>query len=414
MVTYRQLFDAKPALWEAAADDALAVAKQATRTADNIHFNGAKPLADNWPDQTGAQARSALVRCADRMVDTGILARGGAVALDTLEDAVRTAQDSLKAAVSFALSRGLTVGEDGSVTVPDDMPDDEIDQAKRAADQARELIRDAVEAATQADQSCVDALNACTVDPDSISTPDAQKRQAKAVEAALKSIRNLLPDGQSPENVARWWAGLTDEQRKMFERAVPVELHDLPGIPGDVKHRLEDTGRGYNPVETVRWAKQNAHNEKIDVFSVNCANFASNALHAGGLKYKLDAWRGTSDSRNWGRRYEDQIPQPGATHTRSWFNSDAQREFFLHNDGTEVPIGEARPGDVVYFNYSHPTGDDVSHHTAVVTAVLPDGQVLYTQHTPGAVDQSLQDRLPMISQGEGQQTPVIVRPKESW
>lgn len=81
-------------------------------------------------------------------------------------------------------------------------------------------------------------------------------------------------------------------------------------------------------------------------------------------------------------------------------------------DRQVVKMTLVKPGQAM--SYSHPTGDDVSHHTAVVTAVLPDGQVLYTQHTPGAVDQSLQDRLPMISQGEGQQTPVIVRPEESW
>jgi hypothetical protein len=46
--------------------------------------------------------------------------------------------------------------------------------------------------------------------------------------------------------------------------------------------------------------------------------------------------------------------------------------------------------------------------------VLPDGQVLYTQHTPGAANYSVQDRLPMIEQGEGAQTITIVRPKETW
>lgn len=94
-----------------------------------------------------------------------------------------------------------------------------------------------------------------------------------------------------------------------------------------------------------------------------------------------------------------------------WARSPSS-SLFAVPDRQVVKMTLVKPGQAM--SYSHPTGDDVSHHTAVVTAVLPDGQVLYTQHTPGAVDQSLQDRLPMISQGEGQQTPVIVRPEESW
>ncbi|GAA3699772.1 hypothetical protein [Gordonia hankookensis] len=75
----------------------------------------------------------------------------------------------------------------------------------------------------------------------------------------------------------------------------------------------------------------------------------------------------------------------------------------------------AMPGDVVYFNYAQPhASGDVSHHTAVVTGVLPDGQILYTQHTPGAANLSVQDRLPMIEQSEGQQSITIVRPSETW
>ncbi|MCG5432529.1 hypothetical protein LV457_09520 [Mycobacterium sp. MYCO198283] len=52
--------------------------------------------------------------------------------------------------------------------------------------------------------------------------------------------------------------------------------------------------------------------------------------------------------------------------------------------------------------------------TAVVTAVLPDGEVLYTQHTPAAINLDVQDRLPIIEQGEGAQTVTVVRPQQTW
>ncbi|MGC4961704.1 amidase domain-containing protein [Gordonia sp. DT101] len=411
--------DARPALWETAADDILNVSKQAERTADNIHANGVAPLKDDWPDHTGAQARGTLTQCANRMTNAGVLARGVSTALDTLEDAIGIAQRMLTAATTFATSRSLTVDGSGRVSIsPDASVDDPLGIALSLAE-AQSMIDDAIEAASQADQSCVDAIAACAVDPDSVSTDEARTRQSTAVQAALQEMRNLLPDGQSPAAVRAWWDGLTAEQQMQLRRAVPVELHDLDGVPDDIKQRLTDTGHGYNPVETVRWAIANAQNEDIDVFGNNCANFASRSLEAGGLDEKMDAWAGSLDSRNWGRSpagEDDLIPGiEGKTHTKSWYNSDAQREFFLTNGGHEVPSNQAMPGDVVYFNYAqpHPSGD-VSHHTAVVTGVLPDGQVLYTQHTPGAANLSVQDRLPMIEQNEGQQSITIVRPSEIW
>ncbi|MDL9947997.1 amidase domain-containing protein [Gordonia sp. ABSL11-1] len=418
MVTYAQLRDARPNLWETAADDVLGISKQAERTADNIHANGVAPLADEWPDHTGTAARETLVSCAKRMTNAGVLARGVATALDTLEDSVGIAQRALSAASTFATSRNLTIDDAGRVSVPDSTPTDQFDQATRWRDEAQSMIDDAVEAATQADQSCVDAIIACSADPDNVSTEQARESQATAVRAALKEVRNQLPDGQTPAEVERWWASLTPEQQQQLRRAIPVELHDLDGIPASVKRELTDTGRGYDPVKTVRWALANAENEDIDIFGNNCANFVSHSLDAGGLGEKLDGW-GTLDDDNWGRSAAgegDWIPGiEGKTHTKSWYNSDAQREFFLEHGGEQVTPQQARPGDVVYFNYAQPhASGDHSHHAAVVTGVLPDGQILYTQHTPGAANLSVQDRLPMIEQGEGDQTITIVRPKESW
>lgn len=115
MVTFAQLRDAQPALWQAAADDILEVAKQCERTAGNIHANGTKPLEEHWPDRTGTLARNMLVKIADRMTNIGILARGATTPLDTLQDAVEIAQQELKAAVSEATAKGFSVSNDGRI-----------------------------------------------------------------------------------------------------------------------------------------------------------------------------------------------------------------------------------------------------------------------------------------------------------
>lgn len=419
MVSFMELRAAQPDLWRAAADDLLAISKQTERTADNIHANGIKALEDSWPDNTGSRARDVLVEVAGRMVNASILSRGAMTALDTLQDAVAIAQRELTATVEHAERAGLSVSPSGEVSLaPGTIPDGLL---FLKMGQIRLAIDDAVDAATRADQACVDAIKAVAVDPDTISQEDARSRQSTAVHEGLEALRETLPDGLSEAEVRRWWDALTPRQQQDLMRAVPVELCNLRGIPEEVKRSLTDDGRGYDPVRTVSWALAHANDTDIDVFGNNCANFASHALRNGGLGDKMDFWSwGTLDDDNWGTSVAGDAGIPvieGVTHTESWYNSQAQRTFFLENGGTEVPIAQAKPGDVVYFNYADGPGgyeDGRSHHTAVVTSVLPDGEVLYTQHTPGASNQSLQNRLPMTEQGEGQQTVTVVRPKETW
>ena len=287
MVTFAELRDARPNLRESAADDILDVSKQAERTADNIHANGVDPLVDHWPDHTGTLARDSLASCANRMVNAGILARGVATALDTLEDAIGIAQRMLVSVTTFATSRNLTVDENGTVAVPDDTSAEDYYRAILWRDEAQSMIDDAVEAASQADRSCLDAITACSVDPDSVSSDTAREKQAQAVQAALKEMRNLLPDGQPPEEVRRWWAGLTPEQQLQLKRAVPVGLADLDGLSKDVKRELTDSGRGHDPVETVRFAIANAENDELDIFgSILTPSGSSSSVTAG----KQSAW----------------------------------------------------------------------------------------------------------------------------
>jgi len=49
------------------------------------------------------------------------------------------------------------------------------------------------------------------------------------------------------------------------------------------------------------------------------------------------------------------------------------------------------------------------HHTAIVTAVLPDGDSRHTQHSNSAVDNSLDGRSQQSVDVGGAQHPVVVR-----
>ncbi|MCX5042118.1 amidase domain-containing protein [Aldersonia sp. NBC_00410] len=415
MVGFGELRGATPASWQAAADDMLAAAKEAEQAAAAIHANGASKLADSWPDELGQMVRADLIAVTQKLDTMGVLLRGATTAMDTLENAARLAQKELTVALDYAASVGIGVDEKGTATILPEFEDDPL-SAQRLRDVSA-MIGDALDAATGADDEGVSALGRLAVDPDIISTDDARKRQAQANQDALDMIRDALPDGQSPKAVRRWWDALTPEERTQFKRAVPVELAGLDGIPKDVVDGLRGN-RGYDALEMVRYAKEHWDDQSIDIFDNNCANFVSNALLGAGLDEKGtfttddDGW-GRSKAGDWG--WDLDWPGPGSleglSHTDSWTYAEAQKNFLLDNGGEDVGVANARPGDVVYWEHAN-SGE--AHHAAVVTAVLPNGEVLYTQHSPSAQNLSLQGRLPMGEQAEGDQNVFVVRPKQSW
>ena len=421
MVTFAELRDAKPQLWSTAAEDLRKAAQQCERIVSDIYNNGIQELDENWPDHVGQLAVGVLKTITAKAQTTSVLARAGVEPVDALDNAVLTAQSELENGVHLAESNGLKVDPvSGKVSLPRSLGAERDPVALlMTMSQAQRLINDAVEAATQADNLCADSLRAANdgaVNPET-TVEQAQKVQSENVRRALEEIRDTLPDGLSPSEVAAWWNGLTPKEQCDLQRAVPVELCDLEGIPESVKSQLTNDGRGYNPVETVRWAVDNANNDGLDRMPSNCTLFASEALLAGGLGEKEGQW----SKRDWLNPVPD---LPGFRdsdfdkfrYTRSWFYGDDQRDFFLNNGGSEVPLSQARPGDVIYFNWADPSAHEGQgiHHTAIVSAVLPDGEVLYTQHTPGAVNYGYESRLPVRGQQEGGDYATIVRPKETW
>ncbi|WP_211769478.1 amidase domain-containing protein [Kutzneria sp. CA-103260] len=232
----------------------------------------------------------------------------------------------------------------------------------------------------------------------------------------LDLIRKSLPRGKRPEEVRAWWDGLTERQREEYERAVPVDLYDLDGIPNDVKVKLRGHN-GYSAVDAVRWAQANWDNTGIDKFPENCANFVSHALNEGGLpqtgNMATGPWRDTQwyDGSDTGWSKID-----GPTSSASWKSVDAQKQFFLDHGGQQIPLSEAQPGDVVYWvqqgSGDKPAGE--AHHAALITGVTPDGNIHYTQHTDSRLDTSLDGRMPSYQIEVGQQQVVVVRPRRTW
>lgn len=461
MVTFSELRAATPAAWSTAANDLLSAAKQCERIMDDIHDNGVRPLSNSWEGKGFEVATQTLEQVAGRAEVASILARAAVDPLDTLNDAVSIAQQELFAVLDTVTTQGLSLNETtGWVSVPPGATGAAAIHLMFAAMDGNKRISEAVAAATAADQACCDALTkVLAADPATTTAPQAQAIQQDAIADALSEMRDTIPLHETEEGVATWWSQLSPTEQLDLERACPVELYRLTGFPQTVKDQIARTDRGYNSAEAVDWALKNYNDDSIDEYGNNCANFVSHALHNAGLGYKLDGGTGLltslkSDPNGWGQTSLGEANPsvvsgvmgaavaglPGALfgihqgpkvtgyvvggvdRTRTWFNADSQEDFFLQNGGSTVQTEDIRPGDVAYLEYTQsgpiPSGGDMTagqaHHAALVTAVLPDGQVIYTQHSLGATNYSVTGRVHEIEQDEGQQNVRIVSPKKTW
>ncbi len=416
MVGFAQLRDAQPRLWAAAADDWIQLARQAEESALDIYDQGSAAVTENWTDEVGQRAAQRLTDLANAYQVAAATMRGVATTLDGLGEAVEAVQHSLLSAVDYARSAGLLVGEDGQLARhPTDT------ESLDALERAQALIAEAVESATRIDEEAAAELNRLA---EAVANTDLDRAlnefQASAAHNQIDLFRESLPIGEDPATVAAWWESLTPQQQAEYELAVPVDLHDLNGIPEEVTARLSGAD-GYDRVEMVRYAQQNWDNTDLDLFDNNCAHFVSLSLEHAGLDSKKDGlttWATCEDC--WGHGPQtgiDWLDKRDSSHSASWADSEAQRDFFVANGAEELPVSAARPGDIIYWEQVGPGGPvdpGVVHHAAVVTAVTPDGDVHYTQHTDSRLDVSLDGRLPANEIHEGDQQPVIVRPRQTW
>lgn len=413
-----QLRMADPGKWQSAADDLLAAAKDCEEAVAAIHANGSRRLEESWTDYLGDIVRNRISDVTGKLEEVAVLLRGAVTALDTLEDAARIAQGQASSAIAAGAVAGLRL--DGDVlVVPDGHHDPDI--AMDDCNRYNTLIKDAIDAANRADQEVADALRKLSINVDTVSLEEATAQQSAAVADALDAIRETLPQGQPPDVVEAWWNSLSVDRREQLMLAVPVELHGLAGIPDSVKKELEGSN-GYNAVAAVEFARDHADDTSIDIFENNCAHFVSTTLAAAGLDPKGDM---TTDSDGWNRSRTAGIdfdpPGPGSlqglSYTDTWFNAEKQKNLFLENGAEDVGLGGVKPGDVLYWEHTQEVGDynaGEAHHTAVVTAVLPNGDVLYSQHTTNGKDLSLTNRMGFSNQDGGTQNVRVIRPKETW
>ncbi|MGH3620554.1 MAG: amidase domain-containing protein [Sciscionella sp.] len=414
MVTFAQLRDAKPGLWQQAADGWQAEAAHAAQCASEIRAKGKGPVDEHWQDQVGNRAGKTLAELANKFECASDEMRAAVMVLDALAESIGYAQSALYGAMEYARKLDVTIADDGSLQLAKGgagLPIDLIIVQERLDEVLRE--------ATQADQKTAAALRKVG---EAVGVTDPEKAvqvdQVAASHTQMAMLAGDIPTKADPATVSAWWKSLTAQQRYQLQLAEPTVIASLDGIPQDVKDTLRGNGK-YDRMKFVQWALDHSSDTSIDAFHNNCANFVSTALHASGVQYKNNGW-GTLDEDNWVEGMQTGVPAIDShdySHSATWSQADKLHDFLTRNGGHQVTLDQAKPGDVIFFDQNSPNPNIPQgqiHHTAVVTAVTPDGDIKYTQHTDNEQNLSLHGRELHENTVEGQQKVVAVRVNPNW
>ncbi|WP_406478221.1 amidase domain-containing protein [Streptomyces platensis] len=418
MVTYSELISAHPRKWKDAADDWAALAKYALNAANDVREQGAKPLADNWADEVGTAAAGDFVKLANQLESAYDLLLSVKMVMEGMHTSLDTAMSTACQITDLSRAHGLPVGDDG---MPLECPAPNAGADKQQAYNDIVALREqALRQATEADEKTAAELYRLA-GMTGISDPDkALKEQNRASHVEMDMLAADIPKANTdPAAVRAWWKGLSEKQQYDLMRAEPVKLAQLDGIPESTKREMRGTDGKFDRVKMVEYALENWNKKDPIQFDNNCTNFVSQALDHAGMQKKIDPWSGARGDDTWGNTGGIGIDSIDASlyYSKTWAGAENQQNFMLKHGGEEVPQSQARPGDIIYYEQQGPNGEienGNTHHAAVVTAVMPDGEVKYTQHQDSYQNVSLQGRVPATEKAEGQQKIRIVRPHPDW
>lgn len=429
MLTVNQVKDSSPDKWGDAEEALARMSKDMNEAAEGLYDRAGGMLKGFWTDANGKRAHARVTELAGSYTVLAMLLRAACTVLTGLDLSLGTCRNTLNELLSQATEYGFSVADDGTVELSSEQPppaNPTLAIVKAKSIQAG--LKDALSDATRIDEQAAHTLGDermtrldfdkdGDVDEDDINGHrDKDQTLDMSSQAALQEILAAMPLDETEQKQRRWWNSLSKEEQQMYMNAAPLEVAGMKGVPGDVKSQMSGSDElGYDRLRLLQYAQDNWDNEDIDNMENNCTNFVSRALENAGLDHKGtftfqdDSWgHGLWTDGPWG-------PNPGA-YTDSWGGADAQHDLFVRSGSKEIPQGDVRPGDIAYWSQAgagkNPAG--VEHHAAIVTGVLPNGDVLYTQHSGNREDQSLAARLPYNNVQEGDQNIRFVRVEQTW
>ncbi|WP_405618060.1 alpha/beta hydrolase [Streptomyces sp. NBC_01508] len=265
MTNLSTLRDVKPAEFEQAADGYQAVGKAAHAAKDRITDQAMVQMRGG--ELKGVALTAALKRLGRlsdnfhyAQVECGLIT----LALNGFAGELRSAQRKLNDAMDDAVSAGFTVRDDGSVHWEATFGEvkEDADFKRKKAQGFADRIGDALDQATRADQKWAPQLQRLKAHND-LTVSDKDWADAHNDTLAMRKASggylsvNDLPDGKSPAENAKWWKGLTADERAGYTALYPASVGALDGLPSDVR---DDANR------TVLEEKRAKFQQELDSF----------------------------------------------------------------------------------------------------------------------------------------------------
>lgn len=418
------LLNANPQAWVSLEETLAHLAKDMDEAAEGLYARGTGALPDAWADAVGELAKTEFIALAASFEIVGIQLRSACSVLSGMAVTMITCRRETEQWMDAASWKQCTVADDGMITPPDDAPESVAEWASTAT----HALRSALMRATKADAAAAEVLRnwrLVTLDVnrrDGIDVGGDVKEHLRGTlplgtGGALDALKAGVPVAESDEFERRWWAGLTDAERSQLMKALPLTVAGLSSLPPEVREKIRGEG-GYDRVKMLHYASDHWADEKGDWKGLdNCTNFVSHTLEAGGLSQK--GWTPWG-AESWGHTVVSGVDLPlvhyKGQYSDTWGGADQQHDFFATHGSESVGVAGAEPGDTIYWTHTtesteHSVGEE--HHAAVVSAVLPNGDVLYTQHSDGAQHLSLNGRLPRSDMG-GDQEIQVLRIRKTW
>lgn len=427
MVNVPDLNEARSGQWLAAATDWQDLGTDLGRVAGQVDSEVTSVISRGaWTGAAATAAHAGMQSTVDALEAAHGEVNAVQDVLEGLGQAISVCQRALAEAQQMARRYGLTISAGGTVThqgnILERAAEDVIGwvEGSQQVAQVQDLVTEALRRATQADQEAAAELRKIAshagLDQSVQTYGDNVHASADGLTASrleLQMIKQSIPAGP-PSVVSQWWASLPPGQQATLMEAVPGTIGTLQGIPASVQAQLQGTD-GINRVALVNYALNNTFSGSDDVDVDNCTNFVSDALLAAGLHEIGHYPSGRSSTNDW---YKSDVPYAtkriphlgspgGMTRSYTWADASDLHSFLVHNGSREVPYSQAQPGDIAFYMDK----SEGIYHSTVVTGKI-NGQIFYSQHTPGEQNASWGSRqtMPGITNSNDPSSVIIVRP----
>jgi hypothetical protein len=205
---------------------------------------------------------------------------------------------------------------------------------------------------------------------------DQQQREANVfyeihTRYLIKQKKNLYLEEEADQRYSEWIDGeliqdfsIQDEGDRTSPRFIP---------PQEEEEQQEPLRFKYSRMEAVRYAEQywNSYNPQFKKFEVNCTNYISQCLYAGGAPMVGYPKK----SGGWWMRNNDWSYTWAVAHALRWYLPNAKQGLKAKEVSKATDL---KPGDVICYDFE---GDGRFDHNTIVVAKDENGEPLVNANT---------------------------------